>query len=281
MPKLTPRRLIVCADDYALSPGVSLGIRQLAAARRLSATSVMTCMPHWPAEAEALQPLADQIAIGLHFTLTDQTPLGPMPHLAGKGRLPGVARVIGLCLGNRLPTDEIRQELDRQWACFIRYFGRPPDFLDGHQHVHLLPGIDKLVLQAMADRPNPAPCWLRDCVDPWLWRRPEAPKAGLISLLGLRFAQGLRRQGLPCNQGFSGFYDAKRSNLAAALPGLLRQIGDRHLLMVHPGHVDDALRAVDGLTDSRQTEWDFLMGPDFPAFLERQALVLAGREDIP
>ncbi|HVT56350.1 MAG TPA: ChbG/HpnK family deacetylase, partial [Xanthobacteraceae bacterium] len=35
------RRIVLCADDYALSPGVSAGIRELLAAGRLNATSVM------------------------------------------------------------------------------------------------------------------------------------------------------------------------------------------------------------------------------------------------
>ena len=38
------RRLILVADDYAISPAVSAGIRALAEARRLSATGVMTTL---------------------------------------------------------------------------------------------------------------------------------------------------------------------------------------------------------------------------------------------
>jgi predicted glycoside hydrolase/deacetylase ChbG (UPF0249 family) len=48
------RRIVICADDYALSPGVSAGIRELLAAGRLNATSVMTIFPELEAEAKAL-----------------------------------------------------------------------------------------------------------------------------------------------------------------------------------------------------------------------------------
>ncbi len=48
------RRIVLCADDYAIAPGVSAGIRELIAAGRLNATSVMTVFPGLDAEAAAL-----------------------------------------------------------------------------------------------------------------------------------------------------------------------------------------------------------------------------------
>ena len=68
------RRLILIADDYGISPGVSAGIRELAERRRLTGTGVMATMKHWPAEAGALKDLHGNIAVGLHFTLSDQPP---------------------------------------------------------------------------------------------------------------------------------------------------------------------------------------------------------------
>ena len=48
------RMIILCADDYAMTEGVSRAIGELAAAQRLSATSVMVTSPHWPATAPRL-----------------------------------------------------------------------------------------------------------------------------------------------------------------------------------------------------------------------------------
>src|SRR5690606_28678950 len=64
-------KLVVCADDYALTPGVSRAIRELIAARRISATSVMTVCPYWTEEGPALAAVADEADVGLHLTLTD------------------------------------------------------------------------------------------------------------------------------------------------------------------------------------------------------------------
>ena len=55
---MSGRMLILCADDYALTEGVSRAIGELAAARRLSATSVMVTTPHWPAAAPRCAPTA-------------------------------------------------------------------------------------------------------------------------------------------------------------------------------------------------------------------------------
>lgn len=274
-----PHSLIICADDYGISPAVSLGIRQLAAAGRLSATGAMTCMPAWPGEAPALIPLAERIAVGLHFTLTDQGPLGSVPGLAPSGRFPGIGQLLGQCLAGRLPGDQVAAELDRQIDAFEAHFGRLPDFIDGHQHVHLLPGVWQVVLAAFGRRLDPRHCWLRDCTDrpAAVWRRGSGLKAGFIALLGRRLAKAARRRGIRTNRGFSGFYDGSRTSLGEALPRMLAGAGDGHLLMVHPGHVDAELLACDSLTTPRQAEWAYLMGPDLPTLLAARGLAIAGR----
>ena len=82
--------IILCADDYAMTEGVSRAIGELAAARRLSATSVHgRPRAHWPAMAPAAAACtAAHLAIGLHLNLTLGAPLGPMPRLAPGGELP-------------------------------------------------------------------------------------------------------------------------------------------------------------------------------------------------
>ena len=57
---------MLCADDYALAPGVSIGILEALSAGRLTATSVMTNRPLWRSDcvpAIALWVLRTQIAI--------------------------------------------------------------------------------------------------------------------------------------------------------------------------------------------------------------------------
>lgn len=271
------KRLVICADDYAISPAVSAGIRELAVAGRLSATGTMTCMPDWPAEAPALRPLGLAVAVGLHVTLTDQCPLGPMPRLAPQGRFPGVGALFKLCFSSRLPTEEVAAELERQLDAFEAHFGRAPDFIDGHQHVHLLPGVRQAILALFDRRLDAGRVWLRDCTDrpASLLKRGSAFKAAVIAGIGRPLAKAARGRKIPMNQGFSGFYDGRREPLRDALARLLIGAEDGHLLMVHPGHVDAALIACDSLTDSRQVEWETLMAADLPDRLAAQGFAIA------
>jgi predicted glycoside hydrolase/deacetylase ChbG (UPF0249 family) len=268
-------RLILIADDYAISPGVSAGIRILAAARRLTGTGVMATMRHWPAEAGALRELHGEIAVGLHFTLSDQQPLGAMPKLAPAGKLPSVGRLLLAGLRGAIPRQEIQDELDRQLDSFEKFFGAPPDFVDGHQHVHMFPGIWPTVQEAFSRRLDPARCWLRDCCDFRLGHRGQAFKAGVISVLSRAASKAARDRNLRVNRGFSGFYDYGAADLAAHFRTMLNDAGDGHAMMVHPGHVDAELRAVDTLTDPREREWAFLAGADFPLQLAAAGFELA------
>src|SRR5690349_9625080 len=106
--------VILCADDYALSPGVARAIGELSAARRLSATSVLVTTTHWPALAPRLSVHRGHLAIGLHFNLTLGAPLGNMRRLAPAGILPKLGRLISGALVGYLDRVEIRDELERQ-----------------------------------------------------------------------------------------------------------------------------------------------------------------------
>src|SRR5688572_25331494 len=69
-----PRRIWLCADDYAIAPGVNAAIRDLVLRGRLNATSVMAVAPSFNrSEAISLGILnagSRKVAIGLHVTLT-------------------------------------------------------------------------------------------------------------------------------------------------------------------------------------------------------------------
>src|SRR3954471_14299733 len=114
------RKVVLCADDYGLSPGVSRGIRELLTQRRLSATSCMVVFPEFAHDGPLLKPFFEQADIGLHFTLTAELPLSSVL-IAGWLR--------------RLDVKEVRRELNRQLDLFASVMGRPPAYIDGHQHV--------------------------------------------------------------------------------------------------------------------------------------------------
>jgi chitin disaccharide deacetylase len=265
-------RLILCADDYALAPGVSRTIRELIAAGRLSATGCMTVRHFWPEEAQRLRPLADQADIGLHLTLTDFPPLGPMPGLAPEGKLPALGRLLALALLGRLPAAEISAELERQLDAFERHFGRPPAFLDGHKHIQQFPGVREAVITLWQRRLGSARPWLRIADKP-----SRNPKGWPIAFLGRGLRRGAVRAGIPVNDRFSGIYDlTDRVPYAGLFERFLADTSDgqRPLIMCHPGEIDAELIAVDPVTVAREAERRFFAGAEFLPMLARHGLTL-------
>jgi predicted glycoside hydrolase/deacetylase ChbG (UPF0249 family) len=273
----------LCADDYALSPGVSRGILEALGAGRLSATSVMTTRPFWPKGAHELRQFNAKADIGLHLNLTLGSPLGDMPALAASGRLPGISNVLKAARKNELLDAEIGQEISRQLDSFCEHFGAAPAFVDGHQHVQVLPQIRSQLFACLEEKGFSGKVWLRDCSDrPWriLRRGVELTKALGIAWLGRGFAREASARGFVTNEGFAGFsaFDPGR-DYAADFAQYLCAPGRHHLIMCHPGYCDDDLVAADPVTLSRERELSFLLSPAFTAMLDRKRARLAQLSD--
>ena len=259
---MTPYSL--CADDFALTEGVSRSILALLEAGRLSATGAMTNRPHWKSLAPELRAHGDTADLGLHFNLTCAAPLAPMPRLAPSGSLPSLPVVARAALLSGEARAEIATELERQLDAFEEHLGRPPGFIDGHQHVHVLPGVRQAVLAAITRRYPKGTVWLRDPSDSpaAIIRRGVAVTKALV-IGGL--ATGLRAQaakaGIPLNQGFSGVspFDPAR-DYGADFARFLSHPGTRHLVMCHPGFIDDELAGLDPVSATRPLEHAFLIG---------------------
>ena len=276
--------LTLCADDYGLAPGVSRAIRQLIAQGRLHATGCMAGSPHWPAEAPALRELRDRADIGIHLTLTEQVPLGPMPDLAPGGRLPGVGELVKRTVARRVDRAEIAAELERQFDAFESAFGRAPDFIDGHHHVHQLPGVREAVLDLWRRRMG-GRGWVRSCWEPplaVLARRVDAARALVISELGRGLRLRMTAEGVPHNRSFRGVYD-----LGDRIPygRLFRAFVDRPppatLVMCHPGLVDEDLKRADSLTGRREVEFRYLASEACARVLAERGLRLGRLEPAP
>jgi chitin disaccharide deacetylase len=149
--------VMLCADDFAMTNGVSRAIVELAEQGRISATSAMTTSPHWPAHATWLARIRGGVSAGLHLNLTLGSPLGAMPKFAPGRRFPGIGKVTSLAVSGRIDKTELAAEIARQLASFEAELGFPPDHIDGHQHVHALPTIRTVLLDVLQRRYGNAP----------------------------------------------------------------------------------------------------------------------------
>jgi predicted glycoside hydrolase/deacetylase ChbG (UPF0249 family) len=269
------RRIVLCADDYGISPGVNRAIRELIAQRRLNATSVMMVGPAIGRdEAAALLEAAQAGAqLGLHVTLT--APFHPLTvgfrPLSGGNFLP-LAAMLKAAMLRWIDRRMIQTEVAAQIAAFTERFGRPPDYLDGHQHVHLFPRVRDGVLSAMQAQAPQA--WVRQCGRTRARPRIGGAKALLLDLLSVEFRRAAARAGLRSNPSFAGAY-AFGGDFGDAMRGFLDTIGDGGLIMCHPGYVDDTLAALDPVTQQREVELAYLAGERFAADLAARAITLA------
>ena len=263
------KHVILCADDYAISPGVSEAIRALIADRRINATSVMTVFDGLEAEAAALTQAAEGTgaSIGLHVTLTGTFP--PLtPGIAGPlGFFPPLSRLILSALSRRLDPRAVEAEVEAQFLAFRAAFGHAPHHVDGHQHVHVLPVVRSAVLAATARHAPGA--FLRDVTPARGALTGIDVKGRLIGAFGTGFARDAARLGLATNTGFGGAYDFSADHdFASLLTRFLSGVPEGGLVMVHPGRVDDPLTARDPLTHQREVEFEVLRGDGMRAILD-------------
>jgi len=238
------RLLVVNADDFGLTPGVSRGI--LEAHRRGIVTST-TALANLPAEPDldAAAAAEPALGVGLHLNLTRGTPVSPpggVPSLLGEE---GRFRRDLAALSERARPDEVRREVEAQLEVFVRRFGRMPTHLDSHHHVHRLPALMEAVTAvALAAR---------------LPLRSQDPG----------FREGLRRYGVATPDHFVGdagaepyWTSARLLDVLAALPVGVTE------LMCHPGYYDDAL-AHSRYGRQREVELAALCHPEARATVER------------
>jgi hopanoid biosynthesis associated protein HpnK len=232
---MTARRVIFCADDLGLSPEVNAGIEQAHRSGVLTAASLMVGERAVP-EAVTIARRNPALAVGLHLTLTDGTPVLPparIPALVqANGRFRDDMAGLGLVLAaSAAARGQLRAEIAAQLAAF-RATGLGCDHLNAHKHFHLHPVIAALACRAAAE------AGIRAIRVPWeppglVRAAPRAlwPFAALLRRLAAR--HGLRAADRVVGLAWSGAFTADR--LAAILPQLP---GGTTEIYLHPATAD-------------------------------------------
>jgi predicted glycoside hydrolase/deacetylase ChbG (UPF0249 family) len=177
-------------------------------------------------------------------------------------------------LTGRLDFELIHTELTVQFEAFADLFGRPPDFVDGHQHVQLFPGVREAFLAAVKKAaPN---AWIRQCGRNRPWTQSlDQPKALVLDALSAQFRTRAARAELTFNPAFAGAYDfSKQPEFGALMRQFLQGMREAGVVMCHPGIVDDVLVSLDPLTVQREREYEFLRGEQFLPLLAASEVTL-------
>jgi chitin disaccharide deacetylase len=278
-PNTALRPIWLCADDYGISRSVNRAIRDLITRGRLNATSVMVAAPSCDrAEAASLNALnaeVRRVAIGLHVTLTG--PFQPMSsgfRPTRNGAFMSMPQMLARGSMRLLRRQRLAAEIATQLKAFVALFGRRPDFVDGHQHVHLFPQVRDALLDAVREVAPHA--WVRQC-----GRAPLSPRPDRKGLVIDTLSRGLRsraaRSGIKTNPAFAGTYDFKEAEVdfAKLFPGFLAGLPAHSVVMCHPGFVDAELQRLDPLTTLREREYAYFSSAAFPDVLRSHGVTLA------
>ena len=145
------KQLIVNADDFGLHPLINAGIIKGHEEGFITSTSLMPSAPYWQ-DAVELAKTHPELGIGIHLTL-----VGSVPSVLPKEKISSLLDDNGLFLpdyfafAKRYYTGavkgveleaELRAQIERALAAGVNI-----THIDSHQHTHVLPGINTLVLK--------------------------------------------------------------------------------------------------------------------------------------
>lgn len=251
------RTVALCADDFGLGAGISSGIADLAQNGRLNATSCLVNAPAWRAEAPRLRDLPPSVQTGLHFNLSEGEPASAELRRIWP-QLPSLPRLLMQAALRRLPEAALACEWRAQWEAFIAATGRTPDFIDGHQHVHHLPGVRDTVLEAAIAAGRPVRNTGRVGGPGFGFKREVIERSG-----GRALERELCERGVAHNAVLAGVYDFGARDYRRLMRGWLAAApAEGALLMCHPAA--DAPDAIaDPIAAARRREARYLRGEAF------------------
>jgi predicted glycoside hydrolase/deacetylase ChbG (UPF0249 family) len=266
-------RLMVNADDYGHSPGVSAGIREAHLHGIVTSTTTMMNMPGVEdALHEAIQEYPD-LGLGVHLNLTTGHPLLAADQLNslidGNGCFPGESELIA-----RLPVldlAQVRYEWQAQVEKFVDVTGKLPDHLDSHHHVsYLSPGLFRIMLELAKEYGSAI-------------RFPNQEVAmDMLSDFPVEYAQDCLETNLELLKQFKiphphyfikSFYGEKATiaNLRLVLANLSEGTTE---MMCHPGYVDHELMTGSVYHLQREKELAILTDQSLLAFIKERRIEL-------
>jgi predicted glycoside hydrolase/deacetylase ChbG (UPF0249 family) len=262
-----PIQLIINADDYGRTRGVSAGIRFAHLEGVVTSTTAM--MNISGVEEALLQAQSDcpNLGLGVHLVLTAGKPILPVNQVfsltGGKNHFPSSSEFLEFLRG--IDPDQVRTEWNAQIQKFILVTGRKPDHLDSHHHTSY---FSPSLFQVMLELAGEYECAIR----PPLAEEDTSLPLDLPDELGqqaMDFLPPILEQLKPLRPDFfySSFYDqaASLENLMAILARLRTGTTE---IMCHPGYADQELVSGSRYNIQRENELAILTDPAIRSFIQ-------------
>ena len=226
---MNPLPLIVNADDLGLTIDVNEGIFTAIDEGLVTDTSILICGRAAEHAVSGLKHRAIQ-GVGLHVCLVDEEhPIAPASRLgplAEDGQfLLRAAFLARLATSRTAMLKAVALEVEAQFARACEA-GLEITHVDSHQHIHLLPGISEIVLDACCRHRVP---FVRATTT-----RVRSPEAVAVAVLGNRLRRRARRAGVVPFPSLGFEWSGRLTPHAFAVYlRRAREIGAE--IMVHPG----------------------------------------------
>jgi predicted glycoside hydrolase/deacetylase ChbG (UPF0249 family) len=278
----TATRLVVNADDFGQSPGVSRGIVRAHREGVVTSTSVLgNCAD--VSDVCALLAEAPQLGVGVHLSLVGGSPV------ADVGRVGSLTDAEGQFLRRpqdffkswmrgQIKLDEIEVEFDAQ-VTRLKSAGLPLDHLDTHRHLGFLPAVGGAMENVARKHKIPG---IRSAIErptlAWVTEPTRGLEAGLLT--GLAWLTRRRMGALRHGPQSWGFVEVGRLDEVRILEILGRMGPGAHELICHPGEEDDVETEPGEAPHLRAHELVALTSHKVRRAFERRGVVLCRWRDL-
>jgi predicted glycoside hydrolase/deacetylase ChbG (UPF0249 family) len=274
------RLLIVNADDYGLTEGISRGILHAHREGIVTSTSAIALGPAYPKVARWLAN-EEHLGVGVHLAAVGEDPpllsAREIPSLVGRrGHLcETYTAFVGRALLGRINPEELRLEFTAQLEA-VQELGVPLTHLDAHQHLQLWPSVCSVVIELATRFGIPAVRVPRF--------RARNPVALGVTVLGALLARRAKRAGLAFPLDAVGIECAGHLD-EQRLPSVLARLAAHGHpaveLTVHPGEGDDGDRSRYQWGYQWEDELAALVGPVAKRAVDAAGFRLATYAELP
>ena len=267
------KNLIVNADDLGWTDGINRGIAEAFRNGIVTSTSLLANGAAFDSGVAAAKS-APGLGVGVHLNLSDGPPVADPESVTSllndEGLFAGGPENLLLRRARRgLSLNEVESEWDAQIQR-VRDAGISPTHLDGHKHVHMLPGLFGIALRLAkrhdigAIRVSLEASSLRAALSAGNKQRSgvvmkQGVQARGLKLLARDAREQAERAGIATADYFCGIAQTGELTLEGVTQFLKSLPEGTTELMCHPGYADAALqKTATRLQDSRQTELEIL-----------------------
>ncbi len=259
------KKIILCADDFAMNKEISEGILDLLSLERLSAVSCMTSSPFWMEHSQQLHFFRKNILVGLHLNLTQGNLFCERPQ--------SISTLITKSYLGTLNKKLLRKELFSQMEAFLDLFKEPPAFIDGHQHIHHLPYVREVVSEMYHKFMGRG--FVRSVASYSTLNFLLFVKTLILNMTGAKASTVFfKKNRVPFNSSFLGVRNFGENDFSYFMKETLKRSKNGVLIMCHPAAKLSPEHMGDNIKEARVSEYNYFKSDEFLEDLKNAGLCL-------